>query len=57
MLHATDVKDVSIGLYNGDAAGKRGRPGAWVRFLASTVADGKVFIGTQTELDIFGLLQ
>jgi hypothetical protein len=56
VLYANDASDVSVELYDSNEAGTRDLPGAGVKFTVPTVADGKVFIGTQTELDIYGLL-
>ena len=56
VLCANDARDVSIELYDSDKAGKRDLPGAGVKFTVPTVADGKVLVGTQSELDIYGLL-
>jgi hypothetical protein len=57
VLHANDAENVSTELYNSDAVGKRDQPGAGVKFSVPAIADGKVFIGTQTELDIYRLLK
>jgi hypothetical protein len=56
VLYANDANDVSVELYDSNQAGSRDVPGAGVKFTVPTIADGKVFIGTQTELDIYGLL-
>jgi hypothetical protein len=56
VLYANDARDISVELYDSNQAGKRDIPGAGVKFTVPTIADGKVFIGTQTELDIYGLL-
>jgi hypothetical protein len=56
VLYANDARDVSTELYDSNEAGQRDLPGAGVKFTVPTIADGKVFIGTQTELDIYGLL-
>ena len=55
VLHAYSAVNVAHELYNstinpGDALG------AGVFFMAPTVAHGKVYVGTQNELSVFGLL-
>jgi len=57
VLHAHAARDVSVELYNSTQAGARDAGGAGVKFSVPTVADGKVFVGTQTELDVYGLLK
>ncbi len=54
VLRAYDARDVSVLLYSSDAAaGDTAGPG--VKFSLPTIADGRVFVGTQSELDIYGL--
>ncbi|MGI9168772.1 MAG: hypothetical protein ACR2FH_01160 [Caulobacteraceae bacterium] len=55
VLRAFDAEDVSRELYASDRAGSRDAAGPGVKFSVPTVADGRVFVGTQTELDIYGL--
>ena len=56
-LHAYDASNLSSELYNSNqAAGGRDRGGAPIKFAVPTVANGKVFIGAQYQLDAYGLL-
>ncbi|MGI8841075.1 MAG: hypothetical protein ACR2F8_09915 [Caulobacteraceae bacterium] len=54
-LRAYDARDVSTQLYASGPAGSPDAAGPAVKFSVPTVADGKVFVGTQTELDIYSL--
>ena len=56
-LHAYAAEDLSRELYNSNqAGGGRDQFGAGNKYIAPTVADGRVFVGTQNGVAVFGLL-
>jgi hypothetical protein len=53
-LVAFDPANALAPLYN--SATQKVTNGAYVKFSVPTIANGKVFVGTQTELDVYGTL-
>jgi hypothetical protein len=56
VLRAYSAVNLATQLYGSGQAGTRDVPGPATKFSVPTVYNGKVYIGTQTELDIYGLL-
>jgi hypothetical protein len=57
VLHAYDANHVSTELYNSEQnSSGRDHFGKGIKFTVPTIANGKVYVGGQTQLAIFGLL-
>jgi hypothetical protein len=55
LLRAYNANNLSTELYDSNQAGTADQPGAAVRFSVPTVANGKVYVGTHTQLSVYGL--
>jgi hypothetical protein len=56
ILFAYDATNVTKELWDSSQAGSRDQAGGAVKFTVPTVANGKVYIGARTEVDVYGLL-
>jgi hypothetical protein len=57
VLHAYDATNLAHELYNSNQAGSRDQFGPGNKFITPLIVNGKVFVGTQTGVAEFGLLQ
>ncbi len=57
VLHAYDPMNLATEFYNSNQAGGRDQFGGGNKFIVPTIANGKVFVGTQNSVAVFGLLQ
>ena len=55
MLHAYNATNLAYELYNStQAAGGRDSFGAGNKFITPTIVNGRVYVGTQTGVAVFG---
>ncbi|MFZ3343441.1 MAG: pyrrolo-quinoline quinone [Terriglobales bacterium] len=58
VLHAYNGNNLTVELYNSNqAAGGRDHFGNGNKYITPMIANGKVYVGTQTGVGVFGLLQ
>jgi hypothetical protein len=55
ILRAYNANNLSTELYDSNQAGTADQPGPAVKFAVPTVANGKVYIATRTQLTVYGL--
>ena len=56
ILRAYDANNLSTPLYASNQAGPRDTAGGGIKFSTPTIANGHVYLGTQFEVDVYGLL-
>ena len=57
VLHAYGASNLATQYWNSTmAANHRDQAGNAVKFVAPTVANGKVYLSTRSEVDVYGLL-
>ena len=56
VLHAYNARDLTQELYNSNQQGSRDQFGNGNKFITPMIANGRVYVGTQTGVAIFGLL-
>jgi hypothetical protein len=57
ILHAYNAANLATEYWNSTmAANNRDQAGNGVKFVPPTIANGKVYVGTRTEIDVYGLL-
>ena len=55
VLYAWDANDLSTSLYESDTNSKRDAAGPANKFATPIVTNGKVYVATQNEVDVYGL--
>lgn len=56
ILYAYSATNVGTQLYNSTQNASRDAPGKAVKFVVPVITNGKVYVGPQSEVDVYGLL-
>ena len=56
ILYAHDATNVAALLYSSESNVTRDNPGNSVKFVVPTVVNGKVYVGTESQFSVYGLL-
>ena len=56
ILYAHDASNVANLLYSSESNEARDNPGNSVKFIVPTVINGKVYVGSESQLSVYGLL-
>ena len=56
VLQAHDAINPGTTLYSSATNGSRDNPGGSVKFTVPTIANGKVYVGAETQISVYGLL-
>jgi hypothetical protein len=56
VLYAFDAANIAHEIYNSEQNPQRDRAGQTLRFTIPTIANGRVYVATKREIDVYGLL-
>lgn len=55
VLRAYDANNLATELYDSNQDLNRDNPGQYIKYAVPTIANGKVYVGSRTTLDVYGL--